>query len=561
MKLALQRGELDLSETIDDQLHRSALHRAAASGDAGLCRLLVGWGADLALRDALGHTPLCAAVRWDCGLEVCGLLVANGADVDAVDGDGRTLLYRAALQGGAEVCERLLDLGADVDGGVAGSRPLEVAVLCDRLEVCRVLLARGADAELLNSSGLSMVNMSISCRHRAILELLLDHGADINRPSVCPPLTLALSEGDEEVCDLLFAHGARPSSEKLLPRLAARGDVTACRWLLSKGANIHARNYNGESPLFAAADQGRAEVCELLHALGAEVDIGDDGGRTPLYAASRSGHAGLCEMLLRWGAEVDRANKNLRTPLFIASQNGHRACSELLLRGGADPLRSDKNGRTPISAASREESNGDICEALCAAILARTPLDSRGRRELRLPRNRLRCAFAVAAARILKTDLITDRIDLSSNKIQCQGAEAIAEAIKANPRLTAINLSSNDIDERGAQVLAEAIVAGGVAVFRTLDLTSNYLGVFGAQAISRALQSTVSVITATGNTIDRQALAANRALAKQRADEVLPRIRSLAKTLSDDCALADYFSLEVLQQSLARTMISLMMRK
>ncbi|TDK28533.1 ankyrin repeat domain-containing protein [Luteimonas aestuarii] len=98
----------------------TALHLAAFGGHLAACRLLLANGAEV---DALtlplerresGDTALMRAV-WGCSIAVAELLLEAGADVDDVDGlTGDTPLLAAARSGHPSMCLLLLDNGADL---------------------------------------------------------------------------------------------------------------------------------------------------------------------------------------------------------------------------------------------------------------------------------------------------------------------------------------------------------------------------------------------------------------------------------------------------------------
>jgi ankyrin repeat protein len=112
----------------------TAFLRAAQSGDIQLMRLLLDHGADPAIATTNNTTPLmvAAGIGWVEGvtneraakenLEAVTLLLEIGADVNAVDGDGRTALHGAAHKGRNEVVRLLADRGAKLDARDAGSR-------------------------------------------------------------------------------------------------------------------------------------------------------------------------------------------------------------------------------------------------------------------------------------------------------------------------------------------------------------------------------------------------------------------------------------------------------
>jgi len=112
----------------------TAFLRAAQSGDITVMRLLLSAGADPTIATANNTTPLMVAsgIGWVEGvtnersakenLEAIKLLLELGADVNAVDGDGRTALHGAAHKGRSEVVQLLVDHGAKLDVRDGGSR-------------------------------------------------------------------------------------------------------------------------------------------------------------------------------------------------------------------------------------------------------------------------------------------------------------------------------------------------------------------------------------------------------------------------------------------------------
>jgi ankyrin repeat protein len=119
----------------------TALHFAAFFGKAEAARTLLAAGAavDTVSRNPLAVHPLNSAAAGRHH-EVCRVLIAAGADVNAKEGGGFTPLHAAAQHGDAELVELLLSAGADPlapkdDGGT----PIDTAAAAGHLDVARRL--------------------------------------------------------------------------------------------------------------------------------------------------------------------------------------------------------------------------------------------------------------------------------------------------------------------------------------------------------------------------------------------------------------------------------------
>jgi truncated hemoglobin YjbI len=129
---------------------RTLLHEASAQGNLTTVELFLQLGADANVRDVGGHTPLyCLANEYRApdGGDVVRALVQSGANVNANDGVKHcTPLHMAARRGSLEIAGVLLDCGADMEARDSlGDTPLRRSVNCDKIQVASLLLARGAD--------------------------------------------------------------------------------------------------------------------------------------------------------------------------------------------------------------------------------------------------------------------------------------------------------------------------------------------------------------------------------------------------------------------------------
>lgn len=151
--------------------NHTLLHEAAGHADLAMVEFLLGLGAD-----ATGgyYSPLywlANAKNIVEGADVVRALVRAGASVNTEIGSKRcTALHMAARRGNLCVAEALLQCGANIDAQDSqGDTPLRRAVNCDRDNVAALLIARGADKNLVGSKGLTPSQAARSSKMRAIV--------------------------------------------------------------------------------------------------------------------------------------------------------------------------------------------------------------------------------------------------------------------------------------------------------------------------------------------------------------------------------------------------------
>jgi len=84
--------------------------------------------------------------------------------------------------------------------------------------------------------------------------------------------------------------------------------------LLARGAQVDARDRNGQTPLHLAAQ---------------------DNYGTPLFLQARDGYQKVVELLLAHGADMNAKDDKGKTPLALAAQNGRVGTVNLLKQRGA----------------------------------------------------------------------------------------------------------------------------------------------------------------------------------------------------------------------------------
>jgi hypothetical protein len=221
----------------------------------------------------------------------------------------------AALASDVEFLERWLAAGNDID------EPLEpeAADVARRPEVTGQLLA------MLNAGGGAKLDPeSLLFTHRklsATLGIAFDESTARAALSDCD----ARSDGRIAVQQYssLFSARVQDASPSLswtaLHLCAGRGNLDAVRTLLELGANPNKRCGSRRfAALHIAARYDHAGVAEMLLSRGAEIDAKDGQGYTALHAAVAQNSIAAARVLVSEGADMSVATRHGYSPLDIA---------------------------------------------------------------------------------------------------------------------------------------------------------------------------------------------------------------------------------------------------
>lgn len=120
-----------------------------------------------------------------------------------------------------------------------------------------------------------------------------------------------------------------------LHKAVAKGNRALVDLLLEAGADTNATTSLGLTPLHLAAEDGFAFIISRLLAHGAGVDARDERGNTPMHAAAHLGCVEVVTELLRAGASPSLRNHRGQTPLQVARAMSHYNVVEALMHAGA----------------------------------------------------------------------------------------------------------------------------------------------------------------------------------------------------------------------------------
>ncbi|KAF7503583.1 hypothetical protein GJ744_003611 [Endocarpon pusillum] len=123
--------------------------------------------------------------------------------------------------------------------------------------------------------------------------------------------------------------------DSVLQAASQGGNDRIVQLLLDHGADVNAPEGRYGTALYAASQQGYTATVKLLLDHGAEVNAPGKFDNTTLCAASEGGHTATVKLLLDHGAEVNAPQEDDDTALCAASREGHLPTVKLLLGHGA----------------------------------------------------------------------------------------------------------------------------------------------------------------------------------------------------------------------------------
>ncbi len=355
-----------------------ALHWLVRIEDLELTQRLLEAGADVNMRTGTGLAALSLAIE-NADLDMVQLLLQHGADPHSADAAGETPLMQAARSGNPGIVAAVLEAGAQVD--VREPHYQQTALMhgvrSGSSEVVALLVEAGADVNAQSLAG-EVPRFRLPSESAGSKGVGIIRGGWPERGMRAPvggaktPLLYATRQGDLASTRLLVeagaaleqsdANGVTPLLNAILnASVASRssrptGHLDVAYYLMEQGADINARDWYGQTPLWAAVDLRNLEVP----------------GATRENGIDRDAAYGLIEALLQRGADVNARTQEYspehrwvtrlgslswvdftgQTPFLRAALSGDVRTMQLLLQHGADANIATFEGTTPLMAAA-----------------------------------------------------------------------------------------------------------------------------------------------------------------------------------------------------------------
>ncbi|KAJ5433682.1 hypothetical protein N7491_004277 [Penicillium cf. griseofulvum] len=336
--------------------HRNAPNATSVGGHVKIVQCLLDAGADVEFFDehygnsvqmsaSAGHadvlhplggeygTPLIAACRGETSsIPIAEFLLESGADINASE-DSENVAF-CALGGALE---------------------------CENYDLCVILLNRSANVNVVNDCYPTPLLMAVVLEDDTFMNLIFDHGADINsaiEPRENQDEDKDKDEDDDDEDDedtsgdfvTTLQCAEEQGSNERVRNLIRRGahlsvgieNAMFCSALqailLDAGSNVDNEGGMYATALQAAAAEGNEEIVRVLLEHGADPNIVGGKFGTALQAVSASRYYLMISDCLRASASIHLRGGQYGTPLSAALENSCASLvSDLLQHHGADP--------------------------------------------------------------------------------------------------------------------------------------------------------------------------------------------------------------------------------
>ncbi|SPO06411.1 uncharacterized protein DNG_09100 [Cephalotrichum gorgonifer] len=312
-----------------DNAGDGALHTLLRkSTSPAIVKALLEAGADPNLKNSKGLTPILTIRQHSDHIkEVVDILVQAGANIDAVDEHGRTVLALRLSSNKGPSSSRF--------GDEENKKPHQDIIH---------LIDRGASTACRDLDGRTLLHETIGCLMSS------------SRPGTEPDLSTLAFLVDQR----LDVQAVDNRGNGLLHELALLSD------------NHHMLNGLDSS-------LGLVPIWKNLIAYGLDLEQGNHAGRTPLHILSAASNVGQVapgyimpiDFVISQTRDVDKTDKDGNTALHLAVTSGEiETYTKKLLEAGADPAAATHEGLTPLHLASRSR-YPNIAGLLLDALRAR----------------------------------------------------------------------------------------------------------------------------------------------------------------------------------------------
>ena len=244
---------------ITDEDGNTFLHLAVKAGSKRCTGFfLTEWKIDPNSVNRYMQTPLHYAVESK-SIDMQRDLITHGARIDTVTTDG-SMLHLAIRNRDSRTIKAIINKVPDINAqDSAGKTPLHLAIQNGDDIIVTDLINHGANPNIRDEAGNTPLHLAVRTGNPGIVKSILAHSkADINAQDRDGNTPLHVAIGNEGMVEILLANGAdanKPNNRGNSPlHLTDRSPASTIRLLKKHGANIHAKNNDGQTPYQAVVE-------------------------------------------------------------------------------------------------------------------------------------------------------------------------------------------------------------------------------------------------------------------------------------------------------------------
>ena len=253
--------------------------------------------------------------------------------------------------------QKLISNGADLNQPISypngkSTTLMHIAALEVYEDIVKLLISNVASLEAKNHRGQTALGVAAFWNNSNIVKLLLSKGAN----PLTLPLDFAILHGFEDAAEYIIQDNSEIINTYLYIHMAIEVENSKIvHLLLSKGANVDARDELKRTPLHLATERKNCEIIQLLLDYNADINAYQRHVLTPLQIAIRLKDIKSTKILLQNGANPNFApnfQQGYRLiPIHVGVSHESLEIVELLIAYNADLNIKDHRGFTPMHVA------------------------------------------------------------------------------------------------------------------------------------------------------------------------------------------------------------------
>ncbi len=342
----------------------TALMEAIFTQNVEIVKLLIEKGANINAVNNLGVTVLILAV-WHGTPEIIDLLLSFNADEDKKlninnkNTSGYTALFYAAQRNNLDLVKKLINLGAIIENESMETSPLNPIHKSNKntnQEINKEIVEFLREAFEERSKKESAQNI-FEGKIEEKQEISQAKPKKVMQSELASKLLRALKNGDLATIQDAIAKGVdinlalNEYGDTLFILAIDNKKINIAQWLIEAGSDINKSNNDEITPLLLAMANEEPKIIQwLLEIPGIDANKPTDEGVTPLIAAIANKKYKIVQWLLETpGIDVNKAHSNGVTPLLRAiADKEHKIVQWLLETPGIDVNKANNNGVTPL---------------------------------------------------------------------------------------------------------------------------------------------------------------------------------------------------------------------